>query len=56
MKPTPETMAEYIREDLEALNSPLRKDQKWILEELRSSFRAYRHLAKMEPKADWSAK
>ena len=53
MKPTPETMAVYIREDLKALENPHRQDKRIILEDLRRSFRAYAALSK--PAADWSA-
>lgn len=50
---TEEVIAAYLREDLAALEDPLRKDEAIILQDLRFLFRAYGQ--KYKQPADWSA-
>lgn len=45
-----EVLEVYLREDLAALEDPLRQDQGMILADLRFLFRAYYH---QEKKPDW---
>jgi len=47
----PETMAEYIREDLKALEDPHRADTSRILQDLAFSFRMYGRALRRAP--DW---
>jgi hypothetical protein len=49
---TQEVLELYLKEDLQELDNPLRRDQAILLQDLRFLFRAYAHAVK--PKEDWS--